>query len=93
MWHLNKYIYIYLYVYILYYIILYFIVLYYIMLIKKGSHKRYVTLTTLVVVWALWFFEIFIWSELYWWALKERNSSCLQSILGVYSIEYTPKII
>ena len=42
------------------------------------SHKRYATLTTLAVVWALWSFKIFIWSELYWWALKERNSCCLQ---------------
>ena len=36
------------------------------------------TLTTLVVVWTLWFFKIFFWSELYWWALKEQNSCCLQ---------------
>ena len=48
------------------------------LLIKKGSHKQYATLTTLAVVWALWSFKIFIWSELYWWALKERNSCCLQ---------------
>ena len=47
-------------------------------LIKKGSHKRYATLTTLEVVWALWSFKIFFWSELYWWALQERNSCCLQ---------------
>ena len=44
------------------------------LLIKKGSHKRYATLTTLAVVWALWSFKIFFWSELYWWALKERSN-------------------
>ena len=38
----------------------------------------YVTLTTLAVVWALWSFKIFFWSELYWWTLKDRNSCCLQ---------------
>ena len=48
------------------------------LLIKKGCHKRYATLTTLAVVWALWSFKIFIWSELYWWALKEQNNCCLQ---------------
>ena len=48
------------------------------LLIKKGSHKRYATLTTLAVVWALWYFKIFFWSELYWWALKEQNSCCIQ---------------
>ena len=49
-----------------------------ILLIKKGSHKRYATLTILALVWALWSFKILFWSELYWWALKERNSCCLQ---------------
>ena len=29
------------------------------LLIKKGSHRRYATLTTLAVVWALWSFKIF----------------------------------
>ena len=48
------------------------------LLIKKGSHRRYATLTTLAVVWALWSFMIFFWSELYWWALKEWNSFCIQ---------------
>ena len=47
-------------------------------LIKKGSHKRYPTLTTLAVVWAFWSFWVFFWSELSWWALKELNSCCLQ---------------
>ena len=55
------------------------------LLIKKGSHKRYATLTTPAVVWALWSFKIFIWSELYWWILKERNSCCLQ-IDPIYNI-------
>ena len=52
---------------------------------------------TLAVVWALWSFKIFFWSELYWWALKERNSCCIQIdriyiyiyisvILSLYSI-------
>ena len=36
------------------------------LLIKKGCHERYATLTTLAVVWALWLFKIFFWSELYW---------------------------
>ena len=48
------------------------------LLIKKGNHKRYTTLTALAVVWALWSFKIFFWSELHWWALKEQNSCCLQ---------------
>ena len=48
------------------------------LLIKKGSHKPDVTPTTLAVVWALCSLKIFFWSELYWWALKERNSCCLQ---------------
>ena len=43
------------------------------LLIKKGCHKRYPTLTTLAVVWTLRYFKIFIWSELCWWALKEWN--------------------
>ena len=34
------------------------------LLIKKGSHKRYATFTTLAVVWAFWSFKIFFWSEL-----------------------------
>ena len=38
------------------------------------SLYMYATLTTLAVVWALWSFRIFIWSELYWWALKEWNN-------------------
>ena len=48
------------------------------LLIKKGSHKRYATLTSLAVSWALWSFKIFLWSELYWWAFKEWISCCLQ---------------
>ena len=48
------------------------------LLIEKGSHKRFAMPTVLVVVWALWSFKIFIWSELRWWALKERNSCCPQ---------------
>ena len=31
------------------------------LLIKKAIHKRYGTLTTLAVVWALWSFKIFFW--------------------------------
>ena len=50
-------------------------------LIKKRSHKRYATVTTLVEVWILWSFKIFLWSVLYWWVLKERNSCCLQTDL------------
>ena len=48
--------------------------------IKKGSHKQYAMLTTLAVVWALWSFKIFIWSELYWWALKEVRSLQIDQI-------------
>ena len=48
------------------------------LLIEKGSRKRYATLTTLAVVWALSSFNNFTWSELYWWALKELNGCCLQ---------------
>ena len=33
---------------------------------------------TLAVVWALWPFKMFIWCEVYWWALKERSNCCLQ---------------
>ena len=43
------------------------------LLIKKGSHKRYATLTALAVVWALWSFKIFIWSDL---RFDLRNSCC-----------------
>ena len=48
------------------------------LLIEKSSHKWYATPTALEVVWALWSFKIFIWSELRWWALKERNNCCPQ---------------
>ena len=57
------------------------------LLIKKGSHKQYATLITLAVVSAFWSFKIFFWSTLYWWALKERNSCCLQ-INRIYKYIY-----
>ena len=41
---------------------------------------------TLAVVWALWPFKMFIWSELYWWALKERNSCSLQIGCKLHSL-------
>ena len=43
------------------------------LLIKKGIQKQYAMLTTLAVFLALWSLKISIWSELYWWAFKERN--------------------
>ena len=58
------------------------------LLIKKGSHKRYATLTGLAVVWALWSFKIFFWSELYWSALKERNNCCLYKYIYIYIYIY-----
>ena len=48
------------------------------LLIKMGSHKPDATLTTLGVVWPLWSLKIFFWCDLYWLALKEWNSCCLQ---------------
>ena len=48
------------------------------LLVDKVSHKQYATLTTLAVVWALWSFTIFFWSELCWCALREQKSCCLQ---------------
>ena len=71
-------IYIYIYIHIYVYIMLLNFFKLITLLIKKGSHKRYATPRTLAVVWALWFFKIFLWSELNWWALKEQNSCCLQ---------------
>ena len=61
------------------------------LLIKKASHKRYVTLTTLAVVWALWSFKTFIWSELYWWALKQQKICCLQIDHIIDQIRWLPK--
>ena len=48
------------------------------LLIGRGRHKRYATLTTLAAVWELWSFKIFFWSGMCWWALNDWNSFCLQ---------------
>ena len=60
---------------------------------ENGSHKRYATLTSLAVVWAFWSFKIFIWFELYRWALKERNSCCLQITLLNLIINWSTLLI
>ena len=36
------------------------------------------SLSMILFLFILWSFKIFFWSELYWWALKEQNSCCLQ---------------
>lgn len=38
----------------------------------KESQKQYATLTTLAVIWKIWYLKIFIWSQLRWWTLKEQ---------------------
>ena len=47
------------------------------LLMEKGSHKQYATLTTLAVVWSLCSVRIFFSFVLWWWALKDQNSCSL----------------
>ena len=95
--HTTTYIYnMYIYIYTIY---IYNIYIQYIYIYNNNNiyiymyiYIRYATLTTLAVVWALWSFKIFFWSKLYWWALKERNSCCIQIIYIYNNLVITHRI-
>ena len=59
------------------------------LLIEKGSHKRY-AMPTVQVVWALCSFKIWIWSELHWWALKERNFLARAGRIWKWTLQKVP---